>query len=82
VERAQRHRHRAPRSAGQTDYNDFGLFSSGTCLQDGTTCEPALNTPFAPYHAIDLVDTFADPGDQLIQVNTGDRTGEGPCGPP
>jgi hypothetical protein len=58
--------------AGQTDYNDFGLFSSGTCLQDGVTCEPALNTPFAPYHAIDLVDMFADTGDQLIQVNTGD----------
>jgi hypothetical protein len=58
--------------AGQTDYNDFGLFSSGTCLEDGVTCEPALNTPFAPYHALDLVDTFAKPGNQLIQVTTGD----------
>jgi hypothetical protein len=58
--------------AGQTDYNDFGLLSSGSCLADGTTCEPGLNTPFAPYHALDLLDTFANPADQLIRVTTGD----------
>ena len=57
--------------AGQPDYGDFGLFSSGTCLEDGTTCEPALNTPFAPYRALQLLDTFARPGDQLIRVTTG-----------
>jgi hypothetical protein len=57
---------------GQTDYNDFGLLSSGTCLADGVTCEPALNTPFAPYHALELLSSFSDPGDQLITVNTGD----------
>ncbi|HST82946.1 MAG TPA: cellulose binding domain-containing protein [Kineosporiaceae bacterium] len=59
--------------AGQTDYNDFGLLSSGGCLADGTTCEPALNTPFAPYHALDLLDAFAETGDQLIQVTTSDQ---------
>jgi hypothetical protein len=59
--------------AGQTDYNDFGLLSSGTCLADGVTCEPAADTPFAPYHALDLLNTFAETGDQLIQVSTGDR---------
>jgi hypothetical protein len=58
--------------AGQTDYNDFGLFSSAGCTEDGTTCEPALNTPFAPYHAIDLVHRFARPGDQLIRATTSD----------
>jgi hypothetical protein len=58
--------------AGQTDYNDFGLLSSGTCLTDGVTCEPALSTPFAPYHALDLLDSFAETGDQLIQVRTSD----------
>jgi hypothetical protein len=56
--------------AGQTDYNDFGLLSSATCLADGVTCEPPLNTPFAPYHALDLLDIFADPGDQLVRVTT------------
>jgi hypothetical protein len=56
--------------AGQTDYQDFGLLSSANCLADGSACEPPLNTPFAPYHALDLLDTFADPGDQLIRVTT------------
>ena len=63
--------------AGQTDYNDYGLFSSGTCLADGITCEPALNTPFAPYHALDLLNTFAETGDQLIRVTTGDPLVQG-----
>ena len=41
--------------AGQTDYGDFGLLSSGGCTADGTVCEPPLNTPFAPYHALCLI---------------------------
>jgi cellulose binding protein with CBM2 domain/fibronectin type III domain protein len=56
--------------AGQTDYRDFGLLSSGNCLADGTTCEPALNTPFAPYHALRLMSSFVHPGDQLIRAGT------------
>jgi hypothetical protein len=56
--------------AGQTDYRDFGLLSSGTCLADGTVCEPALNTPFAPYHALRLMSSFVHPGDQLIRAGT------------
>jgi Cellulose binding domain/Fibronectin type III domain len=58
--------------AGQTDYGDSGLISSGACLADGTTCEPAANTPFAPYHALELLNRFAETGDQLIQVSTSD----------
>ncbi|GIG23598.1 alpha-L-arabinofuranosidase [Cellulomonas chitinilytica] len=58
--------------AGQTDFNDWGLFSSGTCSQDGTTCEPPLNTPFAPYRGLQMLDRLADPGDQLVRVTTGD----------
>jgi hypothetical protein len=56
--------------AGQTDFGDFGLFSSATCLADGTTCEPALNTPFAPYHALSLMSTFVRPGDQFVRAGT------------
>jgi hypothetical protein len=56
--------------AGQVDYGDFGLLSSGTCLADGTTCEPAINTPFAPYHALALMNTFARPGDQFVRAAT------------
>jgi hypothetical protein len=55
---------------GQTDYGDFGLLSSATCLPDGTTCEPPMNTPFAPYYALRMLGTFAHPGDQLIRAGT------------
>jgi hypothetical protein len=56
--------------AGQTDYGDFGMLSSGSCLSDGTTCEPALNTPFAPYHGLSVVNAFVRPGDQFIRAGT------------
>jgi hypothetical protein len=57
---------------GQPDFHDFGLLSSGTCTSDGTTCEPALNTPFAPYHALSMLSRFAGPGDQLVGASTSD----------
>ena len=56
--------------AGQTDYGDYGLLSSGGCTADGTVCEPPMNTPFAPYHALSLVGSFARPGDQLVRAGT------------
>jgi hypothetical protein len=56
--------------AGQTDYGDFGLLSSGTCLADGVTCEPPLNTPFAPYHALTLMNSFVRPGDQFVRAGS------------
>jgi hypothetical protein len=55
--------------AGHTDYADFGLLSSAGCLSDGT-CEPSLNTPFAPYYALQMISSFARPGDQLIRAAT------------
>ena len=58
--------------AGQPDYNDFGLLSSGTCTADNSACEPPLNTPFAPYHALKLMSQFVQPGDQMVQAQTGD----------
>ncbi|MFG1960535.1 cellulose binding domain-containing protein [Nonomuraea sp. NPDC049028] len=56
---------------GQTDYGDFGLLSSGTCTSDGSVCEPQLNTPFAPYYALQMMSKFARPGDQFIRAATG-----------
>lgn len=56
--------------AGQVDYGDFGLLSSGGCLADGVTCEPAMNTPFAPYHALSLMHTFVRPGDQFVRAGS------------
>ncbi len=57
--------------AGQPDFDDYGLLSSGTCLEDGA-CEPPLNTPFAPYHALKMLSHFVRPGDQLIRAGSGD----------
>ncbi|MET9633184.1 cellulose binding domain-containing protein [Lentzea sp. NPDC006480] len=56
---------------GQPDFDDFGLLSSGGCLEGGA-CEPPLNTPFAPYHALRMLSLFARPGDQLVRAGSGD----------
>ncbi|MEV0648533.1 cellulose binding domain-containing protein [Phytomonospora sp. NPDC050363] len=58
--------------AGQTDYGDFGLLSSGTCTADGSVCEPAFNTPFAPYFGLSMMDRFARPGDRFVAAGTSD----------
>ncbi|MBT2234658.1 cellulose binding domain-containing protein [Nonomuraea sp. NEAU-A123] len=55
---------------GHTDYGDFGLLSSATCTSDGSVCEPPLNTPFAPYYALQMMSKFARPGDQFIRAAT------------
>ncbi|GAA2822542.1 cellulose binding domain-containing protein [Nonomuraea rubra] len=55
---------------GHTDYGDFGLLSSGGCTSDGSVCEPALNTPFAPYYALQMMSRFARPGDRFVRAAT------------
>ncbi|MEV6814870.1 cellulose binding domain-containing protein [Micromonospora sp. NPDC051296] len=56
--------------AGQTDYGDYGMFSSGTCTSDGSVCEPPLNTPFASYHGLSMMSVFARTGDQFIRAGS------------
>jgi hypothetical protein len=56
--------------AGQTDYGDYGMLSSAGCSTDGTVCEPAINTPFAPYYGLKLLSQFARTGDQFVQAAT------------
>ncbi|MEV1076375.1 cellulose binding domain-containing protein [Micromonospora parva] len=56
--------------AGQTDYGDFGMLSSGACTEDGSVCQPPLNTPFAPYHGLRMMKLFATPGDQFVRAGT------------
>ncbi|GII80954.1 alpha-L-arabinofuranosidase [Sphaerisporangium rufum] len=56
--------------AGQTDYNDFGLLSSGGCV--GDVCEPPYNTPFPVYHAIAMTSDFARPGDRFVRAGSDD----------
>ncbi|WDZ82909.1 cellulose binding domain-containing protein [Micromonospora cathayae] len=56
--------------AGHTDYGDYGLLSSGTCTADGSVCEPPLNTPFAPYHALSMMNLFTTGGDRFVRAGT------------
>jgi hypothetical protein len=49
---------------GATDYGDWGVLSSAGC--NGTTCEPALNTPFPSYFALSMLSKVGRPGDQLV----------------
>ncbi|SDT22593.1 Fibronectin type III domain-containing protein [Actinoplanes derwentensis] len=56
--------------AGHTDYGDYGLLSSGNCNADSTVCQPPLNTPFAPYHALSLVGDLARPGARFIAAGS------------
>jgi hypothetical protein len=47
---------------GATDYNDMGVLSSGA------SCEPALNTPFAPYYGTQMITELGAPGDSLVKA--------------
>jgi hypothetical protein len=53
---------------GATDFGDEGVFSSAQC--SGSTCEPALNTPFPSYYAISMLSKLGRPGDTMIGAGT------------
>ncbi|MGZ0202787.1 cellulose binding domain-containing protein [Streptomyces sp. RM1] len=53
---------------GETDYGDMGMLSSGSCT--GSVCEPAVNTPFAPYYGIKTLGALSDPGDTMVASGT------------
>lgn len=53
---------------GATDYGDSGVLSSGTCV--GTTCEPALNTPFPAYYSLAMLSKLGLPGDTMVRAGT------------
>jgi cellulose binding protein with CBM2 domain/fibronectin type III domain protein len=49
---------------GATDYGDQGMLSNGS-NSSGTT-EPAAETPFAPYYAVQMLSKLGAPGDQMV----------------
>jgi hypothetical protein len=49
---------------GAQDYDDQGIFSNGS-NGSGVT-EPAVDTPFAPYYAIEMLSKLAAPGDTMV----------------
>ncbi|PRY02480.1 cellulose binding domain-containing protein [Allonocardiopsis opalescens] len=54
---------------GDTDFNDYGLLSSGGCI--GEVCQPAVNTPFHPYYGIKALTTLGGPGDTMVAAASG-----------
>ena len=53
---------------GATDYDDWGILSSGTCV--GSTCEPPVNTPFPTYFALSMLSKTGQPGDTMVNAGT------------
>lgn len=53
---------------GATDFQDWGVLSSGQCL--GSVCEPAMNTPFPSYFALSMLSKVGRPGDQMVRAGT------------
>ncbi|MFD0801419.1 cellulose binding domain-containing protein, partial [Streptomonospora algeriensis] len=49
---------------GETDFNDYGLLSSGGCIED--VCQPPVNTPFHPYYGIKSLTHLGTPGDTMV----------------
>jgi hypothetical protein len=54
---------------GVQDYGDYGIFSTGG-NNSGVT-EPAVDTPFAPYYAIQLLSRLGSPGDTMVNSASG-----------
>ncbi|MDH6115409.1 hypothetical protein P3T36_006939 [Kitasatospora sp. MAP12-15] len=54
---------------GETDYQDEGVLSSGTC-SGGTPCEPAAETPFPTYWGIRSLTALAQPGDTMVKSSS------------
>jgi hypothetical protein len=52
---------------GAQDYDDQGIFSNGS-NGSGVT-EPAVDTPFAPYYAIEMLSKLAAPGDTMVTAS-------------
>ncbi|HET9171844.1 MAG TPA: cellulose binding domain-containing protein [Actinospica sp.] len=53
---------------GATDFGDYGVISSGTCV--GSVCEPAANTPFPTYYGISMLSKVGRPGDLMVGAGT------------
>ncbi|NED13925.1 cellulose binding domain-containing protein [Streptomyces sp. SID9124] len=53
---------------GGTDYGDMGMLSSGACT--GDVCEPAPNTPFAPYYGMKMTSELGTAGDTMVAAES------------
>ncbi|HET9893464.1 MAG TPA: cellulose binding domain-containing protein [Streptosporangiaceae bacterium] len=54
---------------GATDFGDQGMFSNAS--NSGGTPEPAADTPFAPYYAVEMLSRLGGPGDEMVASASG-----------
>lgn len=57
---------------GQTDYQDGGVLSAGTCA--GGKCQPPRETPFPTYWGIRSLTALAQPGDTMVKSSSGNSS--------
>ncbi|MGW7414119.1 LPXTG cell wall anchor domain-containing protein [Streptomyces sp. NPDC054863] len=57
---------------GETDYQDGGVLSAGTCV--GEKCEPPRDTPFPIYWGIRSLTALAKPGDTMVESSSGNAS--------
>jgi len=53
---------------GSTQYGDYGILSDGSAATGMR--EPAPNTPFPAYYALEMLSKLAAPGDQMLQASS------------
>lgn len=53
-------------------YGDYGLLSSGACDEVTNVCQPAANTPFAPYFGMKMLAALTQPGTKLLTTASPD----------
>jgi cellulose binding protein with CBM2 domain/fibronectin type III domain protein len=54
---------------GAQDYGDQGMFSNASSGSGAT--EPAAETPFAPYYAVEMLSKLGSPGDEMVISSSG-----------
>lgn len=54
--------------AGTAQFGDYGMLSSHLC--SGAICEPAVNTPFPPYFALQMLKYLGRPGDTMVTASS------------
>ena len=54
---------------GATDFGYEGMLSNAS--NSGGTAEPAADTPFAPYYAVELLSKLGAPGDEMVTSTSG-----------
>ena len=54
--------------AGTAQFGDYGMLASHLC--SGSICEPAANTPFPPYSALQMLKYLGKPGDTIVAATS------------